>query len=399
MQYSAKTCALIAIACHFWLAGPAAAYQSDQPVDRATSEAGRRVAEAFVSEVGDGRVEAASSRVDWAGVLVEATRGIPESGAGAEIRREFAGEFLENLGETGGLVAQVAQVVEQGGGYTFLRMYDRQPLRAIVRLLPPAGGVNYHTLYLDSNERGQLRIVDIGVAVSGERLTKTLRRGFLALLADSAGDWTPFLSEAEQLYSAHLGDLRAMAEALSQQELGRVDGLYGELPAALQRDHGVQMLRLQAALAHGETRFGNALTEFRALFKESLAAELFAIDAWLQLDQPAGSLQAIDRIEAAVQTDPYLSVMRGDVYYRAGELEAAKRAAQAAIEADPDLQDPWWQLTTISLDERDFARTAELLTQLGRRFDIEFQDLREVPEYNEFVRSPEYRAWRRSRPR
>ena len=42
---------------------------------------------------------------------------------------------------------------------------------------------------------------------------------------------------------------------------------------------------------------------------------------------------------------------------------------------------------------------ADMLTRIARRFDVEFEDLRDIPEYNEFVRSPEYRAWRRSQPR
>ncbi len=92
-------------------------------------------------------------------------------------------------------------------------------------------------------------------------------------------------------------------------------------------------------------------------------------------------------------------IITADVHYRAGELESAERAARAAIDAEPDLQDAWWQLTTISLDRSDFATTADMLTRIARRFDIEFEDLRDVPEYNEFVRSAEYRAWRRSRTR
>lgn len=389
----------LSIVCWLTTAGAAAAFPADQPVDEAEAEAGRRVAEAFVESVRAGTVDAASSRVDWAGILVKATRGVPAAGPGSELRKEFVDKFLEDLGETGGLVAQVAEVVKQGGSYAFLRMPEQQPLRAIVRLLPPGGGVNYHTLYLARSETGSLRIVDIGVAVSGERLSETLRRGFLALVAGAEEDWSPLFEEREQQYLKHLTDLRAMAEALSQQELGRVDGLFGELPLVLQRDHSVQMLRLQTALARGETEFSGALTRFRGMFPDSLAGELFAVNAWLQLERPAGALEAIDRIETAVGGDPYLHVMRADVHYRAGELAAAERASRAAIKDDPDLQDAYWQLTTISLDQRNFATTAEMLTQIADRFGVEFQDLRDVPEYNEFVQSPEYRAWRRSRPR
>lgn len=390
---------VLAIACQLASADPATAFQADGAVDPASAAAGRRVAETFVNEVRDRNVESASGRIDWSALLAEATRGAGERGPGAEVARRFSSGFLQDLEESGGLVAQVAQVVELGGGYRFLRMYEAPPLRAIVRLLPPTGGVNYHTLYLSERTRGDWRIVDVGVGVSGEPLSVTLRRGFLALLAETEGDWSAGLSRDEQLYLQHLTELRAMAVALSQQELGRVDGLFSELPPALQKDHGVRMLRLQAAQVRGESEFAQALETFHDSGADSLAADLYAIDAWLQLNRPDAALDAIARIDTAVGGDPFLHVMRGDVHYRAGELDPAEQSARAAIEADPDLQDAWWQLTTISLDRRDFAATADLLTQIARRFEVEIQDLRDVPEYNEFVQSPEYRAWQRGRPR
>ena len=389
----------LAAACCLSVAVQAFGFQAERPISSTDAAAGRSLAEAFVGQVNGGDVAAASVRIDWAAILIEATRGIGETGPGADLRRQFVNQFLQDLEESGGLVAQVSQVVEQGGGYKFLRMYDQAPLRGVVRLLPPAGGVNYHTLYFAEDDEGQHRIVDIGVAVSGERLTQTLRRGFLALLAESEGDWSPFLTETEQLYAEHVTDLRAMAVALSQEELGRVDGLYGELPSALQRDHGVLMLRLQSARVRGVSEFAAALAAMRGDSESSVAANLFAIDGWLQLNRPDAALESIELIETAVGGDPYLQVVRGDVQYRAGNLEAAELAARRAIEEDPDLQNAYWQLTTISLDQGDFETTADMLTRIAQRFDIEFQDLRDVPEYNEFVRSAEYRAWRRTRSR
>lgn len=389
--------ALLAVASCLTDAPHSVAFQGQ--VDKDTVDDCRRLAQTFVREVHEGDVGAASDRVDWAGILEEAMRGVPENGPGADVRRQFSNQFLQGLKKSGGLVAQVAEVVRQGGGYKLLRIQETSPVRAVVRLLPPGGGVNYHTFYFGKNAQGEVRILDIGVAVSGERLSETLRRGFLSLLAQSSQDFSPYLSETERFYMKHLDDLRAMAEALGQEELGRVDGLYDELPAALQQDHGVLMLRLQAARSRGESEFAKALETTRQAGGDPLAAELFAIDAWMQLERPDAALDSIDRIDAAVGGDPYLQVMRADVHYRAGELEAAERAAKAAIDADPDLQDAYWQLTTISLDLHNFAMTANMLTRIGQRFDIEFQDLRDLPEYNEFVRSPEYRAWKRSQSR
>ena len=45
--------------------------------------------------------------------------------------------------------------------------------------------------------------------------------------------------------------------------------------------------------------------------------------------------------------------------------------------------------------EKDFDETSRLLDTIAENFEIEFIDMTEIPEYAEYVKSPQYSEWLR----
>src|SRR5690606_10604947 len=120
------------------------------------------------------------------------------------------------------------------------------------------------------------------------------------------------------------------------------------------------------------------------------------IDGYVLKGEPERALEAVDRIEAGVLPDPYLDVIRANVLGATGEWGDARVAAKRAIEREPDLEAAHWPALVGSLAEKDFADTSRLLRTMHEKFGTEI-DPASLPIYEEFVRSPEYRAYEASR--
>ncbi len=70
--------------------------------------------------------------------------------------------------------------------------------------------------------------------------------------------------------------------------------------------------------------------------------------------------------------------------------------AEAAAAEEPTLKSAYYFLVDLALKERNFAKTAELLSILESKCHVTFKDLTTVRAYAEFVKSPEYKGWLKS---
>ena len=115
---------------------------------------------------------------DWDALLERATKDVrvPE-----KVRQSFYEGFKGKAGDTH-FAQQLCEAVRKDGSYTLLRVrvIDGKP-RPLFRLLTD-GGLNYHDLVLETNADGEIHIVDVHIAISGEFMTQTVRRLYLLLL-------------------------------------------------------------------------------------------------------------------------------------------------------------------------------------------------------------------------
>lgn len=343
--------------------------------------------------VGDDSVM--NKTVDWNLVCSRSIAGID---APKDMQIEYRTGLLKGITDKGGLPKQVAQQVLQGGSYRLMDVRQKDgEIRALFRLLLPEAGVNYHDLLLVRDNGGRARVGDIYVFLSAEDLSTTFRRFYVAMLAENDRSLLEKLSGKTAELANHMDEFQAMGTRIRTGQFREALDIYESLPEVLKTEKAVLILRYQAAVGVGSAETIQAVREFKKHYPDDACIDFLSIDLHASTGDFDQALECVDQVEKSVGDDPYLNVLRASCLVAAKRYEAAKQAANAAVEAEPDLIQAYWTLVTISLETKDFEEVTRLLDRIAANFEIEFYDLTQVPEYAEYVKSPEYEKWLESR--
>ncbi|MBI5544676.1 MAG: hypothetical protein HY901_12360 [Deltaproteobacteria bacterium] len=283
-----------------------------------------------------------------------------------------------------------------------LRARMRDGHREAVLRVRQGQGVNYFGLILARDPSGRTRIVDWYNYFAGELGHATMR----SVIEATAGDikQTPF----ERLLVRFAGRLRkpdATKESNAGDEIAKVRKLtlakqYDEalkalkgLPEPILNTRSGWMMRLQIAQAMGDVEYQRALDEMSARFPGDPTLALVQVDRHFMKKDFKKALECIDAVDKAVGGDPYLAVLRVQALLELDRAPEAKVGLAEAAKEEPDLIDLQWAAITVSLRQRDHGETMRQLLEIERTFAMEMSDLLDIPDYADFVRSPEYRVW------
>lgn len=355
----------------------------------------RRFMDRYIALIVEGRPQDANGMIDWKAITERATD-ISEVNADQELRtmrRDFTTGVMSSI-NTKGITIRISEELNGGGGYRLLRVFEQDgERRAMVRLLPATGGFNYHNYRLERDGE-DLKLTEVYIAVTGETFAETLRRNFLPLI----GQWKQDRGDEElnAKDEAFLRNFRRLEQINNLTRRGDPQGaerIYQSLPEELRTSKTVMISRIMYALDLGEDVYREAIDEFRELYPNDPAVDMMSIDGYVLRRQFDKALKAIDRIEKTVGDDPHLDSIRSGLYFEQGDLKQAKKYANLAIAAEPELLPAYWQLVSISLEDKDYDSTLDLLKTIEKDFGIAFVDLRNIPVYAGFVKSPQFKKW------
>ncbi|MFP2927738.1 tetratricopeptide repeat protein [Pyxidicoccus sp. 3LG] len=318
---------------------------------------------------------------------------------GVQVPAEFAKAFTQGLKQSGlGFGKQLVSTFDDESTFTLLRARSTKGIpRALFRSVTPQG-LNYLDLELTRNAKGQVKVVDLYPYVTGELISETLRRSYIAAAADANQGLVDRLMGKEQTYLKNLPKVQAMRAALQAGKNEEVIRIYGQLPASFKVDKIALLLRLQAAAAmsvEGEP-YAQAISDFEKALPNDPSLELVSFDGYLLRKDHAGAVRAMDRLDRRVR-DPYLSVLRGNVMLDKGDTAEARRHYAAAVAAEPTLLVAHWSLAGLALQTKQYKELGERLDALEATGQVELNDLEGVAEYEGFVKSPEYKTWKKRR--
>ena len=274
----------------------------------------------------------------------------------AEAERAEVAEQASSISRAYGL--GILKGMGAGGRYRLLRAakLGGRPA-AIFRTVSESGSFDYHGWIVEPDGQADFKLVDVHLFVLGENMSAMIREVVRKTTGASPSEAArcPRVSLLLKLRAARDADDQAGAAAI----LDEVEKLPADDPAR-----------------------GSILLD-RLIAKKRFA-------------EAKAALEEIDR---RVLGDPYLWALRGNILFLEGKSELAKSEIGRAVTADPSLEEGYLALIGISLKERRFKDTARWLTAMRDVAGAEILNMETLPEYAEFVRSPEYAEMKASATR
>jgi tetratricopeptide (TPR) repeat protein len=366
---------------------PLATISSDTPTDDECQQFAKSLEEA----VRTGDMDFFKSAIDWDAMLDRATAGIE---APEKQRRIFINAAKEGITESTNPLMQGLRQAGASGRYHFLRVQTvGSEKQVLFRFLTQQGGVNYHRLVLGRMADHKVRAVDIYNFTTGDLFSQTMRRSYLSVAAEASKSLLAKLAQPESDLVKSLGKLEKIAAASAARQNTQVLEIYAMLPLSLQKEKMFLLMRMRAAVAVGEKEYAEALDAFRDYCPGDPCLDLLMIDQYFFKKQYDRALVSIDTLEKAVGGDPYLNVLRAKMYLIKKDFAKARDFAQKALAAEDTLEPAYWASIRACLGAKDFAETSLLLTAMQKKCGVRIGDLATIPEYAEYVKSPQYKEW------
>jgi tetratricopeptide (TPR) repeat protein len=340
--------------------------------------------------VAKGDASALAAGMDWDAVLNKAMAGAP---ATPKVEADFRAGFLKGVVS---FQESILKAVTGGGSYKLLRVRQvgAQP-RALFRLLA-GGNVNYHEFHVTRGPRG-IRVGDVYVYMSGETLSESVRHGWLPMAAEANKGLVDRLAGSENEFIKTAPQWREVQRLFKAGQHKEALAGYRKLPASVQGTRMMLLTRLGITQALEEPLYLESIEAFRRAFPTDPALDLILVDGFYMKKQYDKAVESVDRLETSIGGDAHLKNVRAGLLFAKGDLEGARTWATKAVAEEPTLLDAHWTLVTVSLQQKDHAETARLLTRLESDLKVPITDLTRVPEYAAFTKSAEYRKWMGSR--
>jgi hypothetical protein len=215
---------------------------------------------------------------------------------------------------------QVVTSTAGAGTYTLVHQYEKDGHQHLLfRLFQGSGAINYHDFELVKTETG-IKALDVYIYLSGEELSKTLAES-LVLVSDKLSDMTP----DEQSKVLHIKKINALIEGGNAEEAGQY---FDQIPADLKKQRIFQLIHLRIASKLGDSLYLAALNEYKASFPQDPNLYLLMLDAYVMEKDYPQALAAVNHLDSALHTDPFLDFYRALVF----KLEADPAQSRVALE-------------------------------------------------------------------
>jgi len=286
------------------------------------------------------------------------------------------------------------------GNFHFLRMLPKEQFaRALFRHCD-ATGVNHVEILIDHTPAG-LRAIDHKTWSTGELQSREFQDAYLFnYLRSTKPEVLKKLVDANKELGPR-GEAHAAAETLQEplraREFAQVLELYRQLPAAVQIQKPILLIRLNAATWLEKKDWSAAFDDLKKHFPDDPALEIFSIDGAIREKNVDAALKAIDVYDKRVGGDPYFDFLRASAFEQAGRGAEAIAHAKKVVEAIPDLRLAYVALLHAYIAARDYNSAVLTLSEFDRRFTVNVQRLLAEPKFAEFIVSEPYRNWLKKR--
>lgn len=190
----------------------------------------------------------------------------------------------------------------ESGHYQFVKHYEKDKVQHLIFRLYSDDGINYHDFEI-SKTKGKLGIADMYIYLSGENLSKTIS-GLMATFSEK-----PKSEEPKAL--KEINAVNRIREYMSQKENEKAMNLYNSLSPDIKDQRAVQLIYIQLCQLQGEEQYMKAMDDFQTRYPNDPNVNLLMIDNYLLKKEFGKALDAINKLDSYIDSDPFLD------YYRA----------------------------------------------------------------------------------
>ena len=149
-----------------------------------------------------------------------------------------------------------------------------------------------------------------------------MRRLYLSALAAEKPSFLAKENDHDADLAKNLGKIQEISDAIRQNNPRQAIAVYDALPQSIKGEKVPLLARLMAAQSlDDDAEYRKAMDDFRRYFPEDPCLDLINIDHYFLTKQFDKELAAIDHIETVVGGDPYLNVLRANVYFAQGKID------------------------------------------------------------------------------
>lgn len=341
-----------------------------------------------------GNGAAINATIDLRMLVKKMTAGIPAP-------RSFQRSFELGFEKSYALGPGIAQDIAQGSTVTLLgvRRIDHQD-RAVFRLAGPTGAFNYIEWVLQTSPNGKVEADDIYTAITGSLTSESGRPIYAGVVArQNRSFWQKVTGAGNNTLSAHLSAIERMGVDIKTGRYKDILATWKALPKKARRAKLPMWYRAVAAeklQAQNPARFATALREFRKAYPNDPALDLLSLDALVSAGKYQKVIAALQRINAAVGGDPFLNMLSAAFEFKDHRPKALAQGQiyiNEAMRAAPHNRQFYIFAITVALARSDYNRVTRLLLLGQKRFHIKWKNLKTVPAYAKYVKSPAYQRF------
>ncbi len=311
-----------------------------------------------------------------------------------DLKNGFRQGLANNL-DVGG---QIVGSLGTSGHYKCLRLRGLQEAPSALFRLVTEGGINYHSIDLEMRVGAPL-IKDFYIYMGGVPFSSTVNRLFVASLAEIKD--TAFyqdLSELDRSYLRHTNTIDKIAQLVNKRKFKKAFEALNQLPLSLQEDKMIQIMRLNVAFNVDDLAYRETLEAFKKLYPDDPVIDLMQVDFAFSRKNYEDVIMHIEELDHKVGGDPYLKVMKADVYKSVGKKDSAEILLKSCIKAEPELEEAYWNLLDILLSQERYGEVVDLFQPMQDVFEVNPARFILEDGYDQFWFSQAYLNWEKKVP-
>lgn len=377
----------ILICCSYLLMILLAACQQKQSISLKTYE---EFAQNLATSINEGNPNYFNEHFDLTGMLDQVI-------ADYETPEDFEMGFVEGVSSSLNVGQELVNSLGALGYYRLLRInnYTEQPV-ALFRLVS-GSDINYHEVFLSPPTSNTIRITDFYpyIGGGGQPFSTTLKRLYINALADLE-DGDSYLKNApveDRAFATYMPKIEEVVALASAEKMEEALQLTESLPNVLQRNKMTLMMRMNIANNVSDAAYQKVVQDFNTYHPNDPVSALMQLDFSFEKDSADLTLALIDSLNTKIGGDPYLKVLKAEVFKIKGDTEQAEQLLHQSIAEEPEGEEAYWTLLLLLIETNKYAEAVALFTPMQQQFDLDPATLISNEDRTALENVPEFQAW------